>query len=403
MDSFSHETPQQIAQHVLALADAGAPMEALLSFQQWIFAVQQEAPLHAAWVSLTPLLQACMWLKQNGGALGLAIILRTEVIPMGLRHLLLNGDSPTATTASSESRSEFLVDSTAHLRLGCHDFYEADKNEYSEINVMAHNDWVYDALSWHIQVRSDGSLVFRNSNPTWKEMVLRGPVRDHDVYGKNVVLAAMPLDMDAVHTWEVCVTVDEATRNDPDSIKNQLMLKCVGATSDCFLDASLTDEAQRDSQSYYVFFQEYDRFESGDVPGWRIQQAGFDQSREKVQACTRRLLNYTTFNAELMQQGLELMHSAFYDIVEHAELMVALARMYTMGAITANKLGKATELLSPAIKLYMFHMDTCLDPKARHDLAAFEELKQKKQKIDETITMLSAKASPKDDTIDTVD
>lgn len=399
----SPETTEQIAQHVLALADAGASMEALLTFQQWIFALQQRASSNAAWVSLTPVLEACMWLKQNGGALGLAIILRAEVIPMGLRHLVLHGDSPTSTTASSESRSEFLVDSTARFRLGCHDFYEADKNENFEINAMAHHDWVYDALSWHIQVRSDGGLVFRNSNPAWKELVLRGPVRDQCVSGQSVVLAAMPLDLDAVHTWEVCVAIDEASRNDPDSIKNQFMLKSVGATTDCFLEASSTDDGKRDSHSYYVFFQEYDRFDSGDVPGWRIQQANFEQSREKVTACTRRLLSCATYNAELVQQSLEMLRSGFYDVVEHVELMVALARMYTMGAITANKLGKASAILSLAIKLHKFHLDTCLDPKARQDTAVFEELEQKKRKIDKTIKMLSGKASCKDDKIDTID
>lgn len=403
---LSHETPEQIAQHVLVLAEAGSSMEALLCFQQWIFVLQQDAPSNTAWVLLTPVLQACMWLKQNGGVLGLAIILRTEVIPLGLRHLILHADSSTSTTVNSESRSQFFVDSSTLVngfRLGCHDYYEADKNEYYEIKAMAHKDWIHDFLSWHIEVRPDGSLVFRNSNPAWKELVLRGPVRNHYVSGQNVVLAAMPLDLDTVHTWELCVAVDRARQNDPDSIKNQFMLKCVGATTDCFLEAAFTDEGKRDSGSFYLSFQEHDRSNLCDLPCWCIQQAGFDDNRVNAQEMTRRLLNCSTFNSELIQESLEMLQSGFYDIVEHAELTAAISRMFTMGAITATKLESANELLLAAIRLHKFHLDTCLDPIAHQDSAAFKKLVQKRQKIDETIKILRGKTNSTDDKIDTID
>lgn len=412
----SMQSPAQVAQHALKLAEDGHSMKAVLFFQHWITSLPQASPSDAAWFCYTPVLKACMWLKVKGGALGQAIVLRTESIPIDLRHLVLHGDSISSTAASFGLRSLFHVDSMDQVtsgssgggfRLGCHDYHRADKNEFSEIKAMGHRNHKLDHLSWHIEVRSDGTLMFRNTNPAWKELILRGPVHKLSVEREDVLLGAMPLHNDVVFRWEICLALSEACREDPDLVPNQFLIKCVGAetaaTTDCFLRMAARDDRKRDFQSYYVFFEERHRLGRNALPSWRIQQSGIDAARAKAKLCTSRLLECTAYDPELMKEGTATLGSGFYDHSEHAELMVALSRVYTMGTITVNKLGKASELLSTAIKLHKFYLDTCLDPKAELDLEIPQALELKRQKINDTIKMLDLGDTDETDKIDTID
>lgn len=409
----SMKLPAQVAQHVLKLTEDGHSMKSVLFFQHWINSLPQASASNAAWFSYTPVLEACMWLKVNGGALGQAIVLRTETIPIDLRRLVLHGDSFSSTAGSPGLRSVFHVESMGQVtggggfRLGCHDYHRADKNEFSEIKAMGHSNHKLDNLSWHIEVRSDGTLMFRNTNPAWKELILRGPVHKLTVDRQNVLLGAMPLHNDVVFKWEICAPLTEASREDPDLVQNQFLIKCVGAetavTTDCFLRMAARDDRKRDFQSYYVFFEERHRLARNALPSWRIQQSGIDAARAKAKLCASKLLECTGYDPELMKEGIETLGSGFYDHIEHAELMVALSRVYTMGTLTVTKLGKSSELLSTAIKLHKFHLDTCLDPKAELDSEIPQALEQKRQKINGTIKMLSLEDSDEADKIDTID
>lgn len=385
------KTPKQIAQHVLQLAEAGNSMESIAIFQQWTQSLPREAPQNAKWFSFTPLLEACMWLKENGGALGQAIVLRAETIPIDLRHLVLHGDIVTSTTKNSETRSTFVVDSVTPIknyRLSCHDFYPSDKIG-SEMKVMGHCDFIYLCMAWHIEVQSDGCLVFRNTNSQWKELVLRGPVRSRDVNGKNAVLGAMPLDNDAVHKWEVCGVLSSATRNDPDSMSSKFMLKCVGSqATSCFLEINSNAGSTRDINSFYVFFQERHQLSSGVLATWVIRQSNVDEARAAAKHYKDRLMECSNFNADLMEESPEILCCGFYDIVLHAELVTALARMYTLGAVTVPKLRLASDLLSSAIKLHKFYLGTCLDPTVHLNPGIVQVLEQQLQKIDATIQIL---------------
>lgn len=249
---------EDAARHVLALAKEEKSLEAILYFQEWIFKRRREAAATCSWFSFTPVLKACMWLKKHGRALGQAVVYHTEAIPRDLRDVVLHGDLPRATTTKVPPRSAFHVTSVGgrtSYRLGCHDY-----------------------------------LVFRNEHDAWKEFLMRNPVRVSKLAGQPVLLGAMPLKLDAVHTWEVCVASDSNGCEVPEGqSKIQLkavMLEYIKDVNHYFLGL---EGEKRDRYSFLTALESRTPQSRASAPSWTIKQASLGEGCERLALWTDRL------------------------------------------------------------------------------------------------------------------
>lgn len=277
---------EDAARHVLALAKEEKSLEAILYFQEWIFKRRREAAATCSWFSFTPVLKACMWLKKHSGALGQAVVYHTEAIPRDLRDVVLHGDLPQATTTKVPPRSAFHVTSVGGrtpYRLGCHDYYHTDKNERGELKIIGHSPFDYYGLAWYFEVTSDGYLVFRYEHDAWKEFLMRNPARVSKLAGQPVLLGAMPLKLDAVHTWEVCVASDSNGCEVPEA-QSKIQLKAV--MPEYLKDANHyflgLEGEKRDRYSFLTDLESRTPQSRASAPSWTIKQASLGEGCERL-------------------------------------------------------------------------------------------------------------------------